>query len=194
LPRLLDSTALVITVRNSQLEESGFCQLSNILGHLGAVMRVEIRKGKAADREAFWKATLETAWWDIPEDERAGMDRHEFESYFRQAAGPYLDDLRNTLFIAEDERGTPAGHTLLGQTMPFYSSKPYGFIFDIYVAEWARRQGVGKQLMEFAFKWFRDQGLEKVKLEVAESNERARPLYMKMGFRMERHVMGRTLR
>ena len=157
-------------------------------------MRVRIREGVAADREAFWKATLETAWRDIPEDEKEGMDRPEFESHFRQAAGPYLDDPRNTLFIAEDESGRLAGHTLLGQTMPFYSSKPYGFIFDIYVAEWARRQGVGKQLLEFAFKWFRDQGLEKVKLEVAESNERARPLYLKMGFKKERHVMGRSLR
>jgi GNAT superfamily N-acetyltransferase len=157
-------------------------------------MRVRIRKGVAADREAFWKATLETGWRDIPEDERAGMDRREFESYFRQVAGPYLDDSRNTLFIAEDERGNPAGHALLGQTMPFYSSKPYGFIFDIYVAECARRQGVGMQLIEFAFKWFRDHGLEKVKLEVADGNEMARPLYLKMGFKMERHVMGRSLR
>jgi len=156
-------------------------------------MRVRLRDAKAADREAFWKATLETTWRDIPEDERAGMDRREFESHFRQAAGPYLDDPRNTLFIAEDERGTPAGHILLGQTMPFYSSRPYGFIFDIYVAEWARRQGVGRQLIEFAFKWFRDQGLEKVKLEVADGNESARPLYLKMGFKMERHVMGRSL-
>jgi ribosomal protein S18 acetylase RimI-like enzyme len=157
-------------------------------------MRVRIRESASADRESFWKATLETAWRDIPEDERAGMDRREFESYFRQAAGPYLDDPRNTLFVAEDEKGTPLGHTLLGQTMPFYSSKPYGFIFDIYVAEWARRQGVGRQLIEFAFKRFRDQGLEKVKLEVAEGNEKARPLYLKMGFTMERHVMGRSLR
>ena len=167
---------------------------SNIIGHLGASMRVRIREGVAADRESFWRATLETAWQDIPEDERADMDRAMFDRYFRQAAGPYLDDPRNTLFIAEDEGGRIVGHTLLGQTLPFYSSKPYGFVFDVYVAERARRQGVGRQLLEFAFKHFRDQGLEKVKLEVAESNEKAKPLYAKMGFKVERHVMGRLLR
>ena len=154
---------------------------------------MRIRRGAAADREPFWRATLETAWHDIPEDERLDLDRQDFESYFRQAAGPYLDDPRNSLFIAEDEKGRLAGHTLLGQTTPFYSSKPYGFVFDIYVAEWARRQGVGGQLLEFAFKWFRDQGLEKVKLEVSEGNQRAKPLYLKMGFKLERHVMGRML-
>jgi len=157
-------------------------------------MRVKIREGVAADYEAFWNATLETAWRDIPDDERIDMIKPEFESHFRQAAGPYLDDPRNTLFIAEDDTGRRAGHMLLGQTLPFYSSKPYGFVFDIYVAEWARRQGVGRQLLEFAFKWFQEQGLEKVKLEVAESNETAKPLYVKMGFKAERHVMGRSLK
>ncbi len=156
-------------------------------------MRVLIREATTSDRETFWKATLETAWTDIPEDERQKLNRKEFEQYFRQVAGPYLEDSRNKLFIAEDEQGRWVGHTLLGQTIPFYSPRPYGFVYDIHVVEWARRQGAGRQLLEFAFRWFADHGLTKVKLEVAESNEQAKPLYGKMGFKMERHVMGRRL-
>ncbi len=157
-------------------------------------MHVRIREGKASDRVTFWKATLETAWRDIPEDEKSRMERNEFERHFRMAAGPYLEEVHNKLFIAEDDAGRLAGHILLGQTLPFYSTKPNGFVYDIYVAEWARRQGVAGQLLEFAFKWFKDQGLDKVKLEVSEENQMAKPLYLKMGFKMERHVMGRPLR
>jgi len=157
-------------------------------------MRVSIREGKASDREAFWRATLETAWRDIPEDERSRMERGEFERHFRLAAGPYLEDVHNKLFIAEDDAGRLAGHTLLGQTLPFYSTKPYGFVYDIHVAEWARRQGVGGQIIEFAIRWFKDHGLDKVKLEVSEGNEIAKRLYMKKGFKMERHVMGKPLK
>jgi len=156
-------------------------------------MQVRIRRAGDGDREAFWKATMDTAWSDIPDDERAKLDRKEFEEYFRRVASPYLEEYNNHLFIAEDERGNFLGHTLLGRTIPFYSSRPYGFVYDIYVAAGARRQGVGMKLLEFAFKWFKEQGLDKVKLEAAHVNTTARSLYEKMGFVPERLVMGKVL-
>jgi len=157
-------------------------------------MDVHIREARNPDREVFWRATLETAWSDIPEDERNKIDRMEFEQYFRKAAQPYLEDHHNKLFVAEDETGRFLGYTLLGRSVPFYSPRPYGFIFDIYVAEEVRRKGVGQKLLQFAFDWFKGQGLDKVKLEVAESNQGAKPLYLRAGFRPERHVMGRQLK
>ncbi len=157
-------------------------------------MDIKIREAVDADRDMFWRATLDTAWGDIPDDEKARISRREFEQYFKRAAQPYLEDHQNKLFVAEDESGRVLGYTLLGRSVPFYSPRPIGFIFDIHVAEEVRRKGVAQKLLEFAFKWFKSQGLEKVKLEVAENNQRARPLYQRMGFRPERHVMGRSLR
>ena len=157
-------------------------------------MDVKIREAKDADRSVFWRATLETAWGDIPDDEKALINRQEFNLHFKQAAQPYLEDRNNKLFVAEDGEGSFLGYTLLGSSEPFYSPKPLGFIFDIYVEEKARRMGVAQKLLDFAFDWFKGQGLKKVKLEVAESNWRARSLYLKMGFKQERHVMGRQLR
>jgi len=157
-------------------------------------MDVKIREAEDADRDLFWKATLDTAWGDIPDDEKVHISRMEFDQYFKRAAQPYLEDGQNKLFIAADEKGHILGYTLLGKSVPFYSPKPYGFVFDIFVTDDARRKGVARNLLEFAFGWFKTQGLEKVKLEVAESNERAKALYLKMGFRSERYVMGRRLR
>lgn len=156
-------------------------------------MQVRIREGREGDRETFWKATMETAWNDIPGDEKAKLDKTGFQEYFRQVAGPYLDDYRNKLFIAEDEKGTYVGHILLGHTIPFYAARPYGFVYDIYVTQGVRKQGVGVRLLEFAFKWSREQGLDKIKLETAEDNAAARALYEKMGFKLERIVMGKVL-
>jgi len=157
-------------------------------------MQIRIREAGDADKQTFWRATLETVWNDIPDDERVKLDRSEFEDYFRQAASSYLEDPRNRMFVAEDEGGRFLGYTLLGQLAPFYSSRPHGFVYDIYVAEHARRQGVARRLLEFAFGWFRNQGLWKVKLEVASNNVRARPLYEQLGFRAERLVMGKPLK
>ncbi len=157
-------------------------------------MQIRIREGTSSDRERFWKATMETAWNDVPQDERVRLDRTDFESYFRRIAAPYLEDFRNQMFIAEGETGGFLGHILLGQSSAFYSSEPYGFIYDIYVTEQARRKGVAKHLLEFAFNRFKGQGLFKVKLEVAENNEGARSLYKMMGFKQERIVMGRQLK
>ena len=158
------------------------------------VMDVRIREAGDSDRDMFWRATLDTAWGDIPDDEKARLSRREFEQHFKRAAQPYLEEHQNRLFVAVDEGGRVIGYTLLGRSVPFYSPKPYCFVFDIFVAEDARRRGVAQKLLDFAFEWFRDQGLDKVKLEVAENNHRAMPLYVKMGFRPERRVMGRPLR
>ncbi len=157
-------------------------------------MQIRIREGTSSDREPFWKATMETAWNDVPQDERVRLNRTEFESYFRRIAAPYLEDFKNQMFVAEDEAGRVLGHILVGQSSAFYSSNPYGFIYDIYVTEQARRKGVAKHLIEFALNRFKGQGLFKVKLEVAENNKGARSLYEMMGFKPERIVMGRQLK
>jgi len=197
LSSLLDSTALIINAEKHPVGKKAYkrlCQRSNILGEVPPIMQLHIREGKKSDLETFWKATLNTSWNDIPNDERSKMERKTFESHFRQVAAPYLEDPRNELYIAEDESGKFVGYTLLGKTTAFYSSKQYGFIYDIYVTEWARQIGVGKQLLEFAIKWCFNKGLDKIKLEVAETNNSAKSLYEKLGFKTERRIMGKPLK
>src|SRR5207237_5301 len=49
----------------------------------GATMDLRMRKGRRADLPIIWPATLQTAWDDLPEDERKGLDRQAWERHFR---------------------------------------------------------------------------------------------------------------
>lgn len=55
-------------------------------------------------------------------------------------------------------------------------------IFDIVVAEHARQQGLGRQLMLMLMAWGRKQGARRAYLQVSQSNMAAQALYSKLGF------------
>ena len=58
------------------------------------------------------------------------------------------------------------------------------------VAAEARRQGVGRRLMEAAIALAREKGLRKMVLEVIEQNEPAARLYRQLGFETQRRLVG----
>src|SRR6266511_410783 len=75
----------------------------------------------------------------------------------------------------------------------FLTPETHAFIYDIWVVPEHRGKGVGKALVEWAGEWARKRGHRKIKLEVAETNARARHVYESLGFRAERRYMGRIL-
>ncbi|MGI0149288.1 MAG: GNAT family N-acetyltransferase, partial [Thermoplasmata archaeon] len=64
---------------------------------------------------------------------------------------------------------------------------------DIWVAPDHRGKAIGHALLGWVEDWARKRGYHKVKLEVSESNARARHLYESLGFRAERRYMGKPL-
>lgn len=48
-----------------------------------------------------------------------------------------------------------------------------------------RGMGLGKKLLEYTLSWAKDHGIEKINLDVWDTNERAIGLYRKYGFRLE---------
>jgi ribosomal-protein-alanine N-acetyltransferase len=52
----------------------------------------------------------------------------------------------------------------------------------VFVSPEARRQGIGRTLMQTVFAWARDLGAKEIRLEVRESNMRALRLYERCGF------------
>lgn len=60
---------------------------------------------------------------------------------------------------------------------------PCGFIHDVYVHERARRQGVGRQLVDAAIAWIRARGRTQVVLWSKSGNTTAQRLFHEVGFR-----------
>lgn len=156
-------------------------------------MDVRVRRAKHNDLAIVWKATIQTVWDDLPEDERSRVMRDRWEKDLRRRLSPYVEGGRTEAYIAEGEGGVVLGYLLLGEGGGFLTSEPHGFIFDVWVAPEHRGQGVGKRLVDWAVQWAKGRGFRKLKLEVSESNERARHIYEELGFRSERRYMGKRL-
>ncbi len=151
-----------------------------------------MRRGRRADFKTIWTATVQTVWDDLPEDERARLNRASWEKDFRRKLQPYIEGGRTEAWIAEDASGALLGYLLLGES-GWLTPEPHGFIYDVWVAPEHRGKGIGKGLVMWAADWAKTKGYHKIKLEVAESNLRARHIYEELGFRAERHYMGKIL-
>jgi len=152
-----------------------------------------MREARRADIKRIWTATLQTVWDDLPGDERERQDRAIWERELRRKLGPYVEGGRTEAWIAEDPAGAFLGYLLLGGGGGFLTPEPHGFVFDVWVAPEHRGKGVGTFLMQWALRWGRSKGYKKIKLEVAETNERARHVYEALGFRAERRYLGKVL-
>jgi ribosomal protein S18 acetylase RimI-like enzyme len=75
-------------------------------------------------------------------------------------------------------------------------SAPEAYIEDLFVAEDARRQGIGRRLVEFAAERAKARGCPIISLDTTERNEQALSLYQGLGFsfRSERSGLRLLLR
>ncbi len=155
---------------------------------------LHLRPARRSDEPAMWRATMETVWRDVPEDERAGLDRAAFDAHFREYAADFVEGRRGERLVAEDTAGRFAGYVILGELTPFSSPSPVGFVYDIWVVPDRRRRGVGRFLLQEAERWARAKGYGTIKLEAAEANAAAMALYRSAGYRAERAYFSKRLR
>lgn len=157
-------------------------------------MAYRLRPARKADEPTIWRATMETVWRDVPEDEKPGLVRAEFEAHFREYAREFVEGRRGERFVAEDGEGRFLGYIVLGELTPFSSPHPVGFVYDIWVAPEHRGRGVARFLLEEAERWARAKGYGKIKLEVSDANAPAMALYRSAGYRAERVYMAKRFR
>lgn len=152
-----------------------------------------MRRAKRADFERIWPATVQTVWDDLPAAERDRLDRAPWEKEFRRKLFPYVEGGQTEAWIAEDAAGAFVGYLLLGETGGFLTRDRHAFVYDVWVTPEWRNRGIGKFLIGWATQWAGKKGYARIKLEVAESNERARHVYEALGLRTERRYMGKDL-
>ncbi|HET9508010.1 MAG TPA: GNAT family N-acetyltransferase [Gaiellaceae bacterium] len=121
-------------------------------------------------------AAIQALWRDfeqeVPPPEHVDVD-HERE--LREIEQIVREELA---FVALDESGEPAGFALARRKQP-----RLGFLSDLYVRPDARRHGAARALVREVAAAFAEQGVEFVSLEVGASNEPARAVYTRWGFR-----------
>lgn len=85
------------------------------------------------------------------------------------------------VFVAERE-GVPCAFTLLYPSWSSVQTARTYVLNDLFVAESARRSGVGKALLDAAAGFARDAGAHRISLETGRANLPARALYADAGW------------
>ncbi len=106
----------------------------------------------------------------------------------------WLDDPETQVFLAE-ETTSIVGYIRVGvESAPDYSTeKRMGMIYDSFVEEKYRRQGIAGQLFEAALFWLKKKKVNFVELNVDFRNESAIALWRKLGFQEIKLRMRRPL-
>lgn len=65
----------------------------------------------------------------------------------------------------------------------FFREGAYGEINEIYVVPKWRRKGIGETMMIHAFNWFKEKGINTIRVEALASNKPAILFYKKFGFK-----------
>lgn len=89
------------------------------------------------------------------------------------------------IFVAANEDGLTLGYVWVLALVDFDTIDPRGHIAGVGVADAARGQGVGGQLVAAAEDWCRAQGLPEVSLHCYMGNTGAHRLYERLGFQDE---------
>ena len=95
-----------------------------------------------------------------------------------------IEAQRSIIFTA-DTGSELLGFTQLYPALCSVDLVEYYVLYDLYVLERARRQGVAKALMNAASEWAREQGAARLDLETARDNGAGQALYRSLGYTLD---------
>lgn len=98
---------------------------------------------------------------------------------------PFLGRFANIVVAELDGRivGFVAGR--LRTLPPYFGSAAVGAISEVYVSDAYRSRGIGERLLNFALKWFEEQGVHRVELQVVAGNPGGIQFYRRLGWQEE---------
>ncbi|AZN40994.1 GNAT family N-acetyltransferase [Paenibacillus albus] len=143
-------------------------------------MNIEIKLITPDEVEAYWQLRLQ-ALQDSPE---------AFGATYEDSVGTPLEAVRDRIQTAADNFILGA-YTEEGELVGLVGFRRYdgtkvqhkGFVWGMYVSPKARKQSVGRRLLEQVLERVEGvEGLDQVTLMVVTSNEQARQLYLSLGF------------
>ncbi|MCP8970099.1 GNAT family N-acetyltransferase [Ectobacillus ponti] len=97
----------------------------------------------------------------------------------KQLIEPLLQ--KGSYYLIASENGQLLGWILMGRSKDSFTEKKCGFIYELFVLEEWRGNGIAKRLMESGMEHLKQDGYSEVRLSVYAGNQ-AIKLYEKLGF------------
>ncbi|SCT93377.1 acetyltransferase [Staphylococcus xylosus] len=101
------------------------------------------------------------------------------ETSMRTMSKQLLEEGASYFIYSEDE--VVQGFVLVDKKVDALEQKEYGFIYELYVLEAYRNQGIARALIHFVKDYYKKHNVSEVRLNVYEGNG-AKYLYEKLGF------------
>ena len=95
-----------------------------------------------------------------------------------------MEEARSTLFVADTGMGL-LGFTQLYPALCSVDLVSYFVLYDLFVTEAARRQGIARSLMKAASEWATAEGAARIDLETARDNTPGQSLYRSLGYELD---------
>ncbi|MBW3805780.1 GNAT family N-acetyltransferase [Aeromonas jandaei] len=99
------------------------------------------------------------------------------------------------LFCVAEQDGMVVGFLTaridINESVPFLSKQPICRIGSVVVDELHRSHGIGKALLAHCDEWAKARDAQQIRLEVMAFNERAKALYVSLGFKVQSHIMAK---
>ena len=156
-------------------------------------MNISVRRIEEGDIALLKKISKETAWKSIPEDQRRMLDKEKWSRHMDEVFDRSFKREGSEIFVAENKNHVLLGYLFVGEGSNMITGTKHGFVFDIFVEENQRRQGIGMMLMKRAEHYCRERGYTRIALMVATNNQPAINLYTKLDFKAEQIFMGKKL-
>ena len=109
-------------------------------------------------------------------------EKHGLPAYMRVLRKAY-DEEQDGMFIWELDSEVVGWSWLKVHENEFFKEGAYGEINEIYVVQKFRRKGMGKAIMIHAHNWFKEKGVNTIRVETVASNKTAIMFYKKFGFK-----------
>lgn len=101
--------------------------------------------------------------------------------YFKKS----LSDPTKIVFLAEDEQKNSIGYVIGSSTNKFtYRTVITGELENMFVVPEARKQGIGKALIQQLKVWFKEKGVNRIYVSAYSKNENAIHFYDRCGFEL----------
>lgn len=154
---------------------------------------LSIRPLRPSDESLFLERILHTTWQEIPAAEQQGRTPDDLRPRVERVVEILLEQGDNVRLVADLPAAPHVGQIWLGEARDPYTGARRGYIYDLYVAEAWRGQGIGRALLAAAEAAGRRRGDQEIALAVAAENAPARALYDAHGFHVERLILTKPL-
>jgi ribosomal protein S18 acetylase RimI-like enzyme len=149
-------------------------------------MSVEIKKVQTKkELEEVYKLDLALLRYEAEVDSSLRKPNDKIKRYEKRFLDQKFKDKNSLILIARDN-GKPIGYCLgsIQKLDPNHKVNPEGYIFNIFVLDGYRRNGVGKKLIRAMIDWFKEKNIKRIVVDVTEKNKAGLAFFEKLGFRL----------